>query len=179
LRRYSKQDILASVKISEIAESQGIALSEANSGNFTHKCKCPGTEHKSGLERTGSLYIDNQNNNFYCFGCGASNNAIDFYMLCTDRTFTEAIEDLSVCVDPNKARVGVHEKKQSTLFVLLEISEILRNLQRKHSDDAAWIESLIKKMDSKISLLDRYDVAGAKRIQEKLKKILHRRYFKL
>ena len=176
MRRFSKQDILSSIKISDIAESQGISLTEANSGNFTHRCKCPGTEHKSGLERTGSLYIDNQNNNFYCFGCGASNNAIDFYMLCTDRTFSEAIEDLSSSVDPNKISKRALEKKQNTMPILLEISILLRKAQKAHMEDLEWMEALMRKMDLKLSLLDRYDTIGARKVQRKLRQFLMGRY---
>ena len=105
--RYSKEQILGAVKISEIADSFGVSLSEISSGNFTHRCKCPGSEHKSGLERTGSLYIDDINNNFYCFGCGASNNAIDFYILCTGKTFSESITDLSEKIDPSNSQISI------------------------------------------------------------------------
>lgn len=176
MKYCSKQDILSSVKISEIAELQGVSLEEANSGNFTHRCKCPGTDHKSGLERTGSLYIDNQNNNFYCFGCNASNNVIDFYMLCTDKTFIEAKEDLSSFVDPSNVSKKTFEKKQSTASILLETSALLRKAQKAHMEDLEWIEALMKKMDLKISLLDRYDTDGARKIQRRLRQILMRRY---
>ena len=73
MKRFTKQDILSSVSILELAKHFSIPLEQVCSGNFTHKCRCPSPEHKSGSERTGSLYIDGENNNFYCFGCGASN----------------------------------------------------------------------------------------------------------
>jgi len=176
LRRFSKKEILSSLRISDIASSQGVSMIETNSGNFTHKCKCPAVDHKSGLERTGSLYIDNINNNFYCFGCGASNNVIDFYMLCTEKSFSEALEDLSKVVDPSKVKVCAAENKQNNFSVLLEISTEIRKAQTNHQDDLEWIGLLIKKMDLKLTLLDRKDVIGAREVQKKLKQILKRRY---
>jgi DNA primase len=176
MRRFSKKEILSAIKISDIAISQGISLIEASSGNFTHMCKCPAEDHKSGLERTGSLYIDNDNNNFYCFGCGSSNNAIDFYMICTGKNFSEAMTDLSEIVDPAKVSKGATAREQSNFYILLEISSLIRTTQKRHPNDLVWIGSLIKKMDLKLSLLGRNDVAGAIKVQERLKDILNRRY---
>jgi len=176
--RFSKEQVLASVKISDIAESFGISLSDISSGNFTHRCKCPGKDHKSGLERTGSLYVDDINNNFYCFGCGASNNAIDFYILCTGKTFSEAIKDLSKKVNPSIKRAGLSRKKQSIFPVLLSISTYLREVQLAHPNDRVWTAKLIERTDKHISSIGRYDTKSAERLFVNIKRTVFKRYIK-
>ena len=95
----SKQSILDTVSILDIAESFGIELEEVCSSNFSHRCRCPSKNHKSGSERTASLYINSKDNNFYCYGCQAQHNCIDFYMICKDCDFSTAIKDLSSKID--------------------------------------------------------------------------------
>ena len=175
---YSKDQILLNVKISDIAERAGIRLLEVNSGNFTHKCKCPGADHKGGTERTGSLYIDNINNNFYCFGCSSSNNAIDFHMLCTGMDFSSAIKDLSSHVDPKNLTKAVGKKNQSIFPVLLNISHYIRGLQQCHPEDFVWIEKMMKRTDTYISKIGRYDVSSAEKLEKDIKRVSFRRYVK-
>lgn len=173
---FSKEQIILNVKISDVAESVGISLEETNTGNFTHRCKCPSPDHKGGLERTGSLYIDNDRNNFYCFGCNASNNVIDFYILCTDKTFSESIRDLSAFVDKKNLKRSVDVAKSTIFSVLLNISHYYRALFQAHPYDKVWIESMMKKTDEYISGIDRYDVRAAERLFTKIKKVTLRRY---
>lgn len=173
---FSKEQIILNVKISDVAESVGISLEETNTGNFTHRCKCPSPDHKGGLERTGSLYIDNERNNFYCFGCNASNNVIDFYILCTDKSFSESIKDLSAFVDKKNLKRSRDVAKSTIFSVLLNISHYYRGLFQAHPDDRAWIEFMMKKTDEYISEIDRYDVDAAERLFAKIKKVTFRRY---
>jgi DNA primase len=175
---FSKEQILLNVKISDVAESVGISLEEVNTGNFTHRCKCPSPDHKGGLERTGSLYIDDDRNNFYCFGCNASNNVIDFYILCTDKTFSESIKELSTFVDKKNLKRSKTHIKNTIFSVLLEISHYYRGLLRAHPDDMEWIELMMKKTDEYISEIDRYDIDSAKKLMLNIKKSAFRRYNK-
>jgi DNA primase len=176
LIRYSKEEINVAIRITDLANKFSIALESVNSGNFTHKCKCPSKEHKSGSERTGSLYIDEVNNNFYCFGCGASNNVIDFYILCKDVDFSTTIVELSEVVDPTKISKVSREQKVVNFSQLLEISNIFRKAQAMHSEDIEWIEKLMKKTDQYLEGIDRHNVQGAKKILEKIKVVIRRRY---
>jgi len=178
LRVLRKEEILNSIKIVEIATRNGVGCEQVSSGNFTHRCKCPGKDHKSGLERTGSLYIDNDNNNFYCFGCGASNNVIDFYILCADVDFSTAIRDLSEMIDPKDIAVTPQAKRQTNFSKILEVSSLFRAAQRAHSDDLEWIERLMRKTDSYIESIDRYDIRGASNIFRGVRRALNRRYSK-
>jgi DNA primase len=174
--RYSKDQILLNIKISDIAEPMGVSLSPVNSGNFTHKSKCPGEDHKSGLEKTGSLYIDDVNNNFYCFGCGASNNAIDFYILCTGKTFSDSITDLSKMIDPSNVKKTLSAEKQSIFPIMLEISNLFRQTQIANPKDLVWISKLMKRTDSYILKLDRYDIVASRKLLRLIDRAILRRY---
>ena len=174
--KYSKEEIIKVVAISDIADNLSISLEQINSGNFTHRCRCPSKEHKNGSERTCSLYIDNNNNNFYCFGCGASNNVIDFYILCKDVDFSAAIQDLSEFVDPTKIGKIARQKKVTNFPILLELSVSFRQIQMAHPEDIKWIEEFMKKTDKHLEEIDRYDVRRAKALLKKVKALIHRRY---
>ena len=176
--RFSKNQILSAIKISDIADSYGITLTEVSSGNFTHKCKCPSPDHKSGLERTGSLYIDDLNNNFYCFGCGASNNAIDFYILCSGDSFSEAITALSKKIDPTKVGASFKREKQNIFPILLQISNYFRELQIGHPDDLEWLSMVMERSDKHIMSIGRYDVRSAEKLFLDIKKTIFKRYVK-
>jgi len=178
LRRYSKEELIKAVNIVDLAERFAIGLDPINSGNFTHRCKCPSKEHKGGTERTGSLYIDSDNNNFYCFGCSASNNAIDFYMLCKDVDFSAALQALSDIVDPAKIGKVSTKKRSVNMLQLFEISTSFREIQKAHPEDLEWIEGFMKKTDQFLENIDRYDVSRAKDLLKKVKFVIRRRYSK-
>jgi len=175
MKRYSKEEILNSVSILDLAKKFSMSLERVCSGNFTHRCKCPSSEHKSGLERTGSLYIAGENNNFYCFGCGASNNVIDFYILRTGCDFSTAILEMSELVDPEKISGVSVAKKKNNFTILLSISEMFREAQRSNLDDTEWIEAIMKKTDEYIIQIDRYDVKKSKALLSKVLGLLKRR----
>lgn len=177
MKRYSKEEILKAVSIVDLADKFSIPLERVCSGNFTHRCKCPSPEHKSGSERTGSLYIDGENNNFYCFGCGASNNVIDFYILKTGSDFMTSISDLSELVDPNKVSASTNSaRKVSNFLILLSISNMFRRAQKENPSDIEWIESVMRKTDEYIAEIDRYDIKRSKALSSKLHKLFERRF---
>jgi len=172
MKRYSKSQLVKSIKILELCESEGIALEQIVSGNFTHRCKCPFSSHKSGKERTQSLYIDSVNNNFYCFGCGASNNSIDFYMLLKEIDFSSAISELSSIVKPEaiSSESPISDIRRNNFSILLEISSVFRSLyfNEKYRNEE-WLDKLSKKTDLKIESLEVYDTDGAQKVLKQIK----------
>ncbi len=169
-RRYSKNQILKLVRILDLCESYSISVEQSLSGNFTHRCKCPFSTHNGGKERTKSLFIDSVNNNFYCFGCGASNNPIDFYMLINSVDFSKAMIDLSNMIDPAiKPDTQEFDIKTSNFSILMEISQAFRYLYNNLKDEEEWIDNLSKAVDQKIDSLDQYDVSGALKILDKIR----------
>ena len=98
----SKDDISDNLSIKTIANDFSIRFESISSGNFDYRCKCPSSEHKRGMERTSSCYINTKDNNFYCFGCGAGTSIVDFYMLCKDCNFSDAMNDLKSMIESRK-----------------------------------------------------------------------------
>lgn len=178
MNRYSKEELLHSVKIVDLAGRFLIPLEQANSGNFTHRCKCPSSTHKSGSERTGSLYIDDNNNNYFCFGCQSSNNVVDFYMMCKDVDFSTAILELSEIVDPTKVTRVKRGNAVTNFSQQLDISSLFRKTQTEHPEDIPWIEGVMKKTDEFLIDIDRKDIRAAKSLLRKVRSTICRRYDK-
>ena len=72
-------------------KEHGISLNKNKSEILLYRCKCPNKNHKSGNENTDSLYIDSENNDFYCYGCSAGSSSIDFFMIVNDVNFSYSI----------------------------------------------------------------------------------------
>lgn len=176
VKKAKKQDILNCVSILNIAQDYGIKLELISSGNFTHRCKCPSKDHKHGSERTSSLYIDSKNNNFYCFGCSATSNVIDFYMMCEDTSFSQALKDMSELVSPDKIGKSCAKNTQNIYPTLLRLSVLIRKYLLKNKEDANWIYLVMKKADYYILKLERDDVKSAKRLYNNIEKKLLDRY---
>tara|TARA_A100001011_G_scaffold394262_1_gene486207 strand:+ start:4037 stop:4594 length:558 start_codon:yes stop_codon:yes gene_type:complete len=176
IKKSSKKSILASARILEIAEEVGISLESAASGNFTHRCVCPSKEHKHGAERTPSLYIDSVKNNFYCFGCGASSNVIDFYMMCHDIDFSESLTQMSKYVKEGEVFDKIDDVKESIYPTLLKISSLFRGALRSNYHDREWLFSIMEKTDEHIMKIDRFDTPRATKLLRKLNKIFISRY---
>jgi len=173
----SKNDVMRCTSIVDIANEYGIVLEDASSSNFNKRCTCPSSAHKNGNERTGSLYIDTLGNNFYCFGCNTGSNVIDFYMLCADMEFTEALNELKKRVNPSKATGTVRLPVHSNLGELLQISKIIRDAMCNHSEDLRWLNSLMQNVDRYIFDIPSDDVEKAKALKNKIEtEILHRYY---
>jgi hypothetical protein len=172
----SKNDVMRCVSIVDVAKEYGIILEDASSGNFNKRCTCPSSAHKNGSERTASLYIDTIQNNFWCYGCSAGSNVIDFYMLCTDKEFAEALNELKKRVNPSKATGTVLLPVQSNFGDLLQISKIIRDAMRNHPDDLRWLNTLMQNVDRYIFDIPSDDVEKAKALKEKIEMEIFNRY---
>jgi DNA primase len=177
MKKANKQDILNTVSIVDVAEEAGISLEKCSSGNFDLRCKCPSANHKSGSERTASLYIDSSNNNFYCYGCAASSNVIDFYMVVNNVEFAQAFAELRKIAIPsgsNKSFIA----NASNFIIIAELSVYFREQMNLHKDDLKWISYMMKKTDEYIELIDSSDLASARRLTESIKGEFEKRYNK-
>jgi DNA primase len=167
-----KSAILQTVSILDLAENADLDLEEIHSSNFSHRCRCPNKHHKSGSERTPSLYINSKDNNFYCYGCQASYNCIDFYMLCKDCDFSAALKDLSSKIDYLKdIEVVVRE---SNYDEKIEISRMIKAYLDSNKDDLSWILDFNKKLDEYIEQIGE-SVEGANKLKIKIEKVLLKR----
>jgi DNA primase len=168
-----KSAILQTVSILDLAKDYDLDLEECHSSNFSHRCRCPNKNHKSGAERTPSLYINSKDNNFYCYGCQATYNCIDFYMLCKDCDFSTALKDLSSKINYLKdIEVVVRE---SNYEQKIEISRMIKFYLDKNKDDLDWMLSFNKKVDLYLEEVGS-SVSGAEKLSKKIKKVLKKRY---
>lgn len=168
-----KSAILQTVSILDLAKDYDLDLEECHSSNFSHRCRCPNKNHKSGAERTPSLYINSKDNNFYCYGCQATYNCIDFYMLCKDCDFSTALKDLSSKINYLKdIEVVVRE---SNYEQKVEISRTIKSYLDKNKDDLDWILSFNKKVDLYLEEVGS-SVSGAEKLNKKIEKVLKKRY---
>jgi len=102
-------DLLARVDIVDLIDSH-VPLKKSGSN---HTARCP-----FHTEKTPSFSVNRKKQFFYCFGCGASGNAISFLMDLNHLDFVEAVEDLAAYqgVDVPREQSGsptVHTNKTS------------------------------------------------------------------
>ena len=79
-------DLLVRVDIVDLIDSH-VPLKKTGS-NFIARCPFH-------AEKTPSFSVNQKKQFFYCFGCGASGNAIGFLMDYNHLNFVEAVEDLA------------------------------------------------------------------------------------
>ena len=91
-------DILVDkANILDILDEWDIKYSRCQTGDFTHKLRCPLPGHtiEGERERTPSFFISEDQNKFYCFGCNSQGNIIDFVSLYSGKPFYEAVKWLA------------------------------------------------------------------------------------
>lgn len=171
-----KDAIIRQVRIVDIADEFNLPLEEISSHNFDKRCKCPSRNHKNGSEKTPSLYIDSTNNNYYCYGCASSFNSIDFYMICADLTFSEAILILKERVKDYSQYGGSSDAPQDNFPIILETSHLFRETMQQHPRDLKWINSLMQKTDQYLEGIKKEEVEKTKSLLISLKRKIKERY---
>ncbi len=171
-----KEDIARNIFILDLVQEFQIPISSIASGNFDHRCRCPSMDHKSGTERTESLYIDSVNNNYYCFGCQSHDSSIDFYMICTGKTFQESIQDLQSRIDPSKITSSKKDVKKNNFNILFQTSNLFRTYMKRYPNDLKWIEKLMSETDNYISKIKPDDIEKTKKLFHKIRKTLSDKY---
>jgi DNA primase len=173
-KAVSKEDVVAQIKITDLAKEFSINLEPTTTANFDFKCKCPSKDHKNGQERTGSCFIDSNNNSFHCYGCGQGFNSIDFYILCANSNFTDAFQELKKRV---KVGTGITiRNKYNNFNDMLQISTFFRKILLKHPKDFDWIEKLMKRVDEELLKIESDDYNQTKILLQKIKKVAKLRY---
>lgn len=170
--KATRSDVVNQVKILDIARSFNIGLESISSGNFDYRCKCPHPEHKSGREKTPSLYINSKDNNFYCYGCNIGSSVIDFYMACTGLDFLGSLQKLKELVkSPGKYQEKIERKKEVLPF-LIENSEIIRAFLISNPDLIDDFDSVLKKIDNRLFDQKNEDPEVVSKINQKLKEMI-------
>ena len=172
----SKTDILKNISIVKVAEECSINLERVSSGNFDYRCKCPSREHKHASERTSSCYINSIDNNFYCFGCNAGYNVIDFYILSEEVGFSDAMNFLRDLGRGMDISATSSVTRRANLPILIDMYSFLRRYKDMFISDDKWMNSFSQKIDLYVDKIDRYDVDSTKRLFTKVKNKLQKRY---
>lgn len=163
------------VRILDLCSEHSIDVERVSSGNFTHRCKCPSPNHKSGGERTPSLMIDDNNNNFYCFGCNANNTPINFYNLIYPDM------EVSDCISTLKTRVDTTKKypkrfKQNNYQLQIEMSSLLRYYNRKYPEEKEYMLKVQRRLDENMSKIDYNDVVSTTKLLSALRSALRSKF---
>lgn len=172
MKNATRNDVAKQIKVLDIARKHGIALESASAGNFDYRCKCPSSDHKSGREKTSSLYINSRDNNFFCYGCNKGVSSIDFYMMCTNKTFPEALQDLKPLVKNPGTYQDTIDQKKVTFPVLLKTSEILREFLINNPEQLENMTTLLRKIDKISFEVSKDDSDKIEEMNVKLKKML-------
>ena len=128
-------DLLSRIDIVEIISTKvGLKKRGAN-----HVACCPFHDEKS-----PSFSVSQTKQFFYCFGCGASGNAIGFLMDYERMGFIEAVETLAVQAGmevPKEAVAGAKSDKQVALYhCLADITVYYQKQLLQHADIIAYVK---------------------------------------
>ena len=105
--------LLAKIDLVDIINVQ-IPLRKKSGSNYFARCPF----HN---EKSASFSVSQPKQFYYCFGCGAHGNAIDFMMQHDHLSFPEAIETLARQVGMEIPRTGAMVKKEDSLSGLYEL----------------------------------------------------------
>ena len=182
--------ILSKINIVDIMTEYKIPLELKESGQFTHRAKCPFHSGKDGrIERTPSLYVSSKTNSFYCFGpCDAQGSLIDLICLMEGTSPSVALNKLAkkanVIIDGNNFAelqidsygiVDRFDPRKTIEPYLYDISFLLRQYIRTYVDHESFDSILFKfekfaaKIDRAISKLEYGDWEKAEVLYNKVK----------
>jgi DNA primase len=120
-------ELLVRVDIVDLIDSH-VPLKKTGN-NFVARCPFH-------VEKTPSFSVNQKKQFFYCFGCGASGNAISFLMDFSHLDFVEAVEDLA-------GFAGVEVPRESSEFQLKQNKDDLNSLYLLTEQVAAfYVEQL-------------------------------------
>lgn len=137
--------LLAKIDIVDLINAQ-IPLRKKSGSNYFARCPF----HN---EKSGSFSVSQTKQFYYCFGCGAHGNVIDF-MINHDRlTFPEAVESLARLAGmevPHTLMSGSQHKKDDSLTALFEIA----------TQTAAHYYEQMRKSERAINYLKKRGISG-------------------
>lgn len=167
--------IIDQILIVDLCSEFGIQVESLHGGNFTHRCKCPSPSHKGGRERTPSLYIDSTNNNFYCYGCGAYSNPVNFYNLIhEDLSFQDCVNTLKLRIDDKKG--SKRRFVQSNFEIQKEISFLMQFYNGRYPSKQNEFLRIQEKIDCAFQKIGYNDVSAAAKFLGRLRKFLKGKY---
>lgn len=125
------QLLLAKVDLVDLINQQ-IPLRKKSGSNYFARCPF----HN---EKSASFSVSQPKQFFYCFGCGAHGNAIDFFMQHDRLSFPEAVEALARLAGMEVPRTAAAVKKNESLPALFDLMTAVADYfyhQMRHSERA-------------------------------------------
>lgn len=191
-----KNVILSKTSIVDIIKEYGIKLEQKQTGQFTHRIYCPFHKNKEGrTERTPSMFIAENTNSFFCFGCGGKGSTIDFVRLIEGCPATVALIKLAKkagvidkdgkCDELQAGDPQIFEKSKTIELALFEISSLLRNYIKlfintpQFNKELTWIEKISAKADEFLSNIGHEDFEYAEELCSKIKETINNRLKKV
>ena len=179
--------ILDKIDILDILDRCNVEYTRSQSGNFTHKMRCPFPDHLSGQERTASLYISERNNDFHCYGCNANGNIVTFIMLYYGVVYHKALkilnsfvnisdEDLDVDIAPRE-KIDPNFTVMPYIFktgTLIREFLVSKNNDEKYEKWCIWASKRFKKLDYYCNTLDNSEWEVAKEYYDRVYKFLEK-----
>ena len=101
-------------------------------------------------EKTSSFSVSESKQFYYCFGCGATGNAITFIMEHTNKTYPEAIEELA-----NSVGMDIPRTRESN-----EKYEAKKTIQNALEDAKKLFRDNLKRSDKAINYLKNRNISG-------------------
>lgn len=130
--------LLAKIDLVDLINTQ-VPLRKKSGSNYF--ARCPFHQEKS-----GSFSVSQAKQFYYCFGCGAHGNAIDFMMQHERLSFPEAIETLARQVGMEVPQTGAPVKKDDSLPALYELmTEVTADYYEQMSKSQRAIQYLKKR----------------------------------
>lgn len=107
------ESLLAKIDLVDLINLR-VPLQKKSGSNYF--ARCPFHQEKS-----GSFSVSQPKQFYYCFGCGAHGNAIDFLIEHDRLTFPEAVEALARQAGMEVPQDGTHTKKQDAIQPLYDL----------------------------------------------------------
>lgn len=181
--------VLDKTSLIDILDLYNVEYSPCQTGDFAYRSKCPFPKHLDGGERTASLFISDEKNSFYCFGCNAGGNVIDFVVLYTGSPFHEVVKMLgkragidcdTILNDTEKRKKRDPEKMVLTHVFRagVTIRDHLSTIkgQPNYYKWCAWADKQFTKLDKLANALDDSKWEIAKKYHDGIQKYLRSKH---
>ncbi len=134
--------LLAKIDIVDLIHTHVPLKKKSNSNYFA---RCPFHNEKS-----ASFSVSHPKQFYYCFGCGAHGNAVDFLMQQDRLNFPEAVEALARIAGLEVPRTAITHKKDESLASLYDLAE----------QTADFYYNQLKQSDRAIAYLKKRGISG-------------------
>lgn len=179
--------ILDKISFSDILDKYNLDYYNSPSGEFSIKMRCPLPEHNFGGERTASMFVNESDNSFYCFGCNSGGTVIEFVSRYTKIDIITTLKNMSrdlkiddsciACISTDGEKTSAEMVNTYVFTSGVIIREYLASQIKLDSYDkkCRWADVQFKKLDS---LLEEGDDSWekAKKYSEKLRDHLGGKY---